>query len=94
MVALKKIQEVIELPDNVRTIRVNVANTIKHNPLIWKKQRGGRSLPLLRSRPCYEAACSACLLATQHTMLQDVRAWAKSDPAKINKLFHITQTFF
>ncbi len=31
MVALKKIQEVMELPDNVRTIRANMANTIKHN---------------------------------------------------------------
>lgn len=31
MAALRKIQEVMELPDNVRTIRANVTNTIKHN---------------------------------------------------------------
>jgi len=43
--------------------------------------------PLFRSRPCYETACPACLLATQHTVLQDVRAWAKSDTAKIQIFF-------
>ena len=29
--ALRKIQEVMELPDNVRTIRANITNTVKHN---------------------------------------------------------------
>lgn len=29
--ALRKIQEVMELPDDVCTIRANIANTIKHN---------------------------------------------------------------
>ena len=31
MAALRRIQEVMELPDNVQTIRANVTNTIKHN---------------------------------------------------------------
>ena len=29
--ALRKIQEVMELPGNVQTIRANIVNTIKHN---------------------------------------------------------------
>lgn len=29
--ALRKIQEVMELPDNVQIIRANITNTIKHN---------------------------------------------------------------
>ena len=31
MAAIKKIQEVMELPGNVQTIRVNIGNTLKHN---------------------------------------------------------------
>ena len=29
--AIRKIQEVMELPDNVQTIRANIGNTLKHN---------------------------------------------------------------
>ena len=31
MAAIKKIQEVMELPGNVQTIRANIGNTLKHN---------------------------------------------------------------
>jgi len=31
MAALRKIQEVMELPENVQIIRANITNTIKHN---------------------------------------------------------------
>lgn len=43
--ALRKIQEVMELPDNVQTIRANITNTVHvmrqkdlmNIPLVWKK---------------------------------------------------------
>ena len=31
MTAIRKIKEVMELPDNVQTIRANIENTLKHN---------------------------------------------------------------
>ena len=31
MAAIRKIQEVMELPGNVQTIRANIGNTLKHN---------------------------------------------------------------
>lgn len=49
--------------------------------------------PLFRSCPSYETACSVCLLATQHTVLQDVRAWAKSDTAMIQTFFQFAASF-
>ena len=36
MTAIRKIKEVMELPDNVQTIRANIENTLKHNKKHFK----------------------------------------------------------
>ena len=56
-------------------------------------EKGDRSLPLFRSRPCYEAACSTCLLATQRIIKQGARAWALQTMQKY-KIFLICQEVF
>ena len=60
-----ELKENFWLVNSVHAIRTKDLERMK---LIWKNKKEAAKPPFyFRSRPCYETACSACLLATQRT---------------------------